>query len=286
MINRHPRYTLHDALDAYVDRRTLSAGAVRKLTASVHACSRQIGNVTVDAITHEMLNEWIAIEEKKFHAATVIGHQASVITILRAMADDGRCQEPVSRKIRRPRKPKPLPKAWTIEELRRVQATCDDLPGELKRFGTCVPVCVYFGCFVRFAYETGLRRGNLFSLRQTNINDDGTCYVKHEKTGQPHVCEISQVALALFRQLPGEFPLRWRNCSKFYRRWKLICKAAKVPHGGPQRIRKTAATQVWLEQQDNPSRVQQFLGHLTGDMWRHYVDQSQGTNRPPKPPSL
>lgn len=285
MIRRQSR-TLRNALDSYLETHTLSDGAQRKLTASVQSFARFCGDEQLSQITPEVLNAWIAEEEAAFKPATVIGHRASVLTILRRAADDGWCDEPVSRKIRRPRKPKPLPTAWTIDELRRVQATCDNLPGELKRFGTCVPVCVYFGCFVRISYETGLRRGNLFSLRQTNISDAGTCYVKHEKTGQPHVCEISQTALALFRQLPGEFPLRWRNCSKFYRRWKLICKAAKVPHGGPQKIRKTAATQVWLEAQDNPSRVQQFLGHLTGDMWRHYVDTSQGTKRPPKPPSL
>ena len=215
----------------------------------------------------------------------MIGHRASVITILRAMADDGKCQEPVSRKIRRPRKPKPRPAAWTIDELRRVRDVCDNLPGQLKRFGTSVPVCVYFGCFVRMAYETGLRRGNLFGMTQDSVRN-GAVYVTHEKTGQPHACRISPEAVALFRQLPGEYPLRWTNCSKFYSRWKKICIAAKVPHGGPQRIRKTAATQVWLEQQDNPSRVQQFLGHLTGDMWRHYVDLSQGTDRPPQPPKL
>jgi len=233
-----------------------------------------------------MLDSWVATEEAVLAPATVIGHRASVLTILRLAADDGWCNEPVNRKVRRPRKPKPLPKAWTIPELRRVLDVCDNLPGELVRFGTSIPVCVYFGCFVRTAYETGLRRGNLFTVRQVDVKDNGVVYVKHEKTGQPHVCEMSPLTLQLFRQLPGEYPLRWRNCAKFYRRWKRICIAAKVPHGGPQRIRKTAATQVWLVDQTNPSRVQQFLGHLTGDMWRHYVDISQGTQRPPKPPSL
>ena len=111
--------------------------------------------------------------------------------------------------------------------------------------------------------------------------------IRHEKTRTPHFCELSEVARDLFLSLPGEQPLDWNTTEKcYYRRWKRICQIAEVPYGATQKIRKTAATLLWLEDEDNPSRVQRFLGHRTPTMWEHYVDTSQGKTRPPKPPRL
>jgi integrase len=170
--------------------------------------------------------------------------------------------------------------------MRRVVDACDDHPGKLRRHGVTLAASDYFGGLVRVAYETGLRRGNLFLLEQVNVSNSGVVYVTHEKTGQPHVCSIQPATVQRLRKLPGRCPLNWADNRSFYRRWREICAAAGVPGGGLQRVRKTAATQIWLENPDSPARVQAFLGHLTGDMWRHYVDTSQGERRPPSPPAL
>lgn len=286
MIHPQSQLTLYDALDAYMRKRLLKKRSIETMSSSVNALIRWSGDdaITVAALTADVLNDWIGSLDAK--PRTVIKHRGNILTLLRDASDDGWCAEPNSRKIRKPKKPKPQPVAWSIDELRRIVQVCDDLPGVIRRHGTITPTCVYFGCLVRVAYATGLRRGNLFSLQQVDVSSDGTIYVPHEKTGQPHVCSIGDEALRLFRQLPSETPLKWGCNRTFYNRWKKICAAAEVPNGGLHRIRKTAATQIWLEQEDNPTRVQQFLGHLTPDMWRHYVDRSQGTKRPPRPPAL
>jgi len=276
---------MRDVCTRYTTSRVIAKSTAVCLWCSVRLLERFAGRrLCASELTDDLLNSWIASLKTK--PATICTHRGNILTLLRFAADLGLCAEPVARRIRKPPKPKPKPQAWSIDELRRVLRVVDNLAGNTRRYGRPFPACVYFGCLTRVAYQTGLRRGNLFSLRQSDVTDGGLVYVKHEKTGQPHLCTIEVDALTLLRSLPGDEPLRWRDNRSFYKRWKRICLAAKVPHGGPQRIRKTAATQVWLVDQTNPSRVQQFLGHLTGDMWRHYVDLSQGTQRPPKPPAL
>lgn len=64
---------------------------------------------------------------------------------------------------------------------------------------------------------------------------------------------------------------------------KHVIDVARVCHGAMQQIRRTGATHLAIDHLD---AVQQFLGHLTPDMWRHYVDRSPGDSLPPKPPDL
>lgn len=286
MIFRTDQYSLRDALDSYLQTHALKPRSRDTLQSSVNSLLSHLHSedVPVAGLTIETLNAWLL--SLTVAPRTIIKHRGNLLTLLRDAADEGHCPEPIARRVRKPPRPKPKPRAWSLPELRRVVRACDDAPGYLRRYGVRFAACIYFGCIVRCAYETGLRRGNLLSLRSDEVGSDGTVYVKHEKTGEPHICTLGATTLALWRQLPGDMPLQWKDAGSFYDRWTKIVTAAEVPHGSLQRIRKTAATQVWLEHQDNPTRVQQFLGHLTADMWRHYVDRSQGSLRPPRPPEL
>jgi len=274
------------ALSGHIAARDLKDRSRKTLESTVNSMCRHAGgfDLPVAEITADWLNGWLAAMTSG--ERTKIKHRGNALTLLRAAADAGWCPEPVARKVRKPRRPKPKPSAWSLDQLRRIRDAADDLDGVIRRHGTAVPACIYWGCLIRLAYETGLRRGNLFALRQSDVTDAGLIYVRHEKTGEPHLCSLSPHTLALLRRLPGECPLRWADSRSFYRRWRRICTAAGVPYGALHRCRKTAATQVWLEDQSNPTRVQQFLGHLTPEMWRHYVDRSQGGDRPPQPPEL
>lgn len=280
------RVGLRACLQHHIDSHALKPSSEKTLHFTVNSLCKAFGkpDIPLAALVPDRINSWLA--SMQCGDRTRIKHRGNLLTLLRSAADQGWCAEPISRKIRKPPRPKPKPAAWSIEQLRRIRDAADDLPGAIRRHGVSVPVCVYWGCLIRLAYETGLRRANLFALRQTDVTNAGLVYVRHEKTGEPHLCTITPPTLALLRQLPGDEPLRWVDNRSFYRRWKSICCAAGVPYGALHRCRKTAATAVWLEDQSNPTRVQQFLGHLSADMWRHYVDRSLGQQLPPQPPAL
>lgn len=250
---------------------------------AIDSLVRSAGNLSAGQVDADTLNKWLSgLESEQRSSATIRSYRADLLAVLRLGCDMGWCSEPISRRIRKPKLPNPLPCAWSFEDFSRLLRTAENLPGEFRG----MPACAYWTCLFRIAYESGLRRGNLFRLRQGNVRDDGTLYVRHEKTGQPHTCTLDPGTIRLLRKLPGDMPLHTSNCGYYYRALKKICKLAGISPGGLQKIRKTAATLVWLEDEDNPSRVQRFLGHLTPDMWRHYVDTSQGVKRPPRPPRV
>jgi len=80
----------------------------------------------------------------------------------------------------------------------------------------------------------------------------------------------------------SDYPLRWPgNARQFYRHWERIVQVAKVRRGALQQIRRTAATYL---AKDDRSAVQQFLGHSSPSMQKHYIDESQARKRDIRPP--
>jgi integrase len=121
------------------------------------------------------------------------------------------------------------------------------------------------------AYDSGLRRGDLWKLRHEWLADDGSIRLRQSKTNEPHLCGVTPHVLALVRSIPYECPLKWTGHSdELTALWREACEAAGVRHGCTQQIRRTAATVVW---ESHPELVQQFLGHRSPEMWRFYVDK-------------
>jgi len=286
--------TITAYLRTYLQRRTLSPWSAQALTYSVRSFETFLGRDPLLAeVTETLLNAWIHdLRERRLTPQTIIKHRANLLSLLREAADDGLVPEPRTRKIARPKKPRPQPRAWTLDQLRRLLRVCEQLPGHVNRHAANgpiqkIPAATYFPALVHVAYETGFRRSQVFHLQRSDVADDGTVYVIHEKTGNPHTCRLSSRTAALFFALPGPQPLIWNTNDKtYYQIWQRICQAAGVPHGSLQRVRKTAATAVWVADPNVPQKVQRFLGHLTGEMWRHYVDASHSNEQPPSPPRL
>lgn len=280
--------TLRSLLETYTLRKSLKPSSARRLRYSVNAFCRQYGDLGLDDITETLLSEWVRLLEQCpgcRSARTVIGHRANVLTLLRLAADDGIVGEPNGRKIRLPQKQKPMPWAWTHEEIGRLLSVTQNLTEWLRAPRHC-PAATYWTCLIRIAYESGLRRGNLFALRQRDVTDGGTIYVRHEKTGEPHVCDVLPETVALFRQLPGANPLRWDKTHNTRPWWQRLCREAGIRYGCLQQVRKTGATLVWIDNNEDMAAVQKYLGHLTPTMPIFYVDTSQGKQRPPRPPRV
>ena len=274
--------SLRECLAEYVRQHTLKLRTARQMGIAVKSLVQHAGDLSADQYDIDTLNRWLQAIEASCEPATLRSYRADVLAVLRLGADMGWCHEPIARRIRRPKLPPPMPIAWTQEQFERLLRVAKDLPGDWRG----VPACAWFTCLFLMAYDTGFRRGNISILKQSNVSDAGVVYVRHEKTRVPHVADAKPLTVALFRRLPGDYPLACPKSGQYDRTLKRMCDLANIPHGGLQRIRKTAATLVWLDNEANPSRVQQFLGHLTGDMWRRYVDVSQSRQQRPGPPKL
>jgi integrase len=243
------------------------------------------GELPPRKISAGTLSDFIASLERntaEYSPRYIKNHRANLLTILRFAADRLNIPEIPARHVRRVKVPPPDPWAWSDDELARLVQAASSIGGNLPFRRRCTR-SLYSLALIGAAYDTGLRRGNLFSLKHEQIAFDGIIRVRHHKTGQPHTCQLSPHVANLVRSIPYERPLNWTASSAEYSSlWRELCAIAGIRYGLTQQVRRTAATCVW---EDEPAVVQRFLGHLTSDMWRFYVDVKR-SEKPIAPRSI
>lgn len=272
--------TLSTVADGYILVRAISPAGAVAIRAAVNCFSRYLGrSATLADLCDATVSAWIAATESCLAKRTVAGYRSTVLTIWRDAAGQGLCQPP--NRVRRCPRPRPCPHAWTIAELRQLLQCAASLTG---CYGA-VPKATYMQALIRAAYETGLRRSDLWSLRREEIRDDGTIWRRQHKTGAAHACRLEPDTLDLIALLPGDTPLAWQWGSprRFYDEWQLLLVMARLRAGALQQLRRTGATHVAIRDR---SAVQRYLGHATAAMQAHYVDESLASGEIVRPPKI
>lgn len=263
--------TLLDWRDRYIQTRALSRNAAYQMKRSVALFVEWSGQVPcVREISEGLLSAWIERLEESHAPRSRKNHRANILAILRFAADDNACAEPRARRVRRVKVPPPDPRAWSDDQLAALIDAASALSG-FCRYRPRISRATYLLALTGAAYDTGLRKGDLFQLRQGWIAQDGAIRMRQHKTSEPHLCAVTAHVRELLASIPYDTPLRWTGHNDdYYGLWHEACDAAGIPRGCTQQIRRTAATVVWEER---PEAVQRFLGHRTPTMWLHYVDQ-------------
>ena len=272
---------LADRLAEYVLVRAIASNSAYQLSRTISLFGEFLkAEPTVQDLTPETVNNFLASLALTHSPRTVAGHRINLLGIWRFLAECGACEAP--RQIRHCRKPDPMPVAWTLDELRTLLAAAEKAVGTMED-GTAKSV--YWSAIIRVAYDSALRRSDLWLIRQDQIRSDGTIVLRQHKTGFAHHPRLSPKALALIRQIMHDPPLAWQtsNIRQFYTEWKRLVRAAGIRPGCLQQIRRTAAT--WLAK-EHPDQVQRFLGHRSESMKRHYVDLSIARPLANLPPEL
>lgn len=231
-------------------------------------------------LTDESVSLWIKSLEQTHSPKSVYGFRTDLLCLWRDCAARGLCAPPS--RVRRVKKPQPLPRAWTIVELRRLLDVVRQLDGS---FHNGVSRRLYSEALVLACYDTGLRRSDLWQIRRGQVREDGSVLLRQQKTGHTHFPRMRPPTLQCFLMLPGDRPLAcpYRSASAFYKWWKSVTTRAGVSHGAMQQLRRTGATHLAIEHRD---AVQTYLGHRTSDMMRHYIDESIARPQDHWPPSL
>ncbi len=168
------------------------------------------------------------------------------------------------------------PDAWTLPQLRRLlEAT--------KRLGKHGP---YLEALLRAGWDSGLRREDLERIRLSNIDTEtGAVAIQQQKTDDPILVQFRAETIRAMQLVGSDQPLRYPgNPRNVYRQWRRLCRLAGVPYGGPQKLRRTAATHCELA---NPGSASTFLGHRSpGLAARHYLDRRILQRDRPRPEEL
>lgn len=260
---------LSKLLDDYRMERGIRDVTLARMRRSVTVYSEFIGHdATTADLAREPVNRWIAWMLERYSPKTTREFRGDLLSVWRFASDRDLCPYPA--RIRVVHLPRPIPVAWTLDEVRRLVAACVGV-----RHGE------YLALLWMVAYETGLRRGDLLKLNARDIAEDGTIRTVQHKTDVGHACRLSHATAERVRSRGGLKPPV--GVRRIYRLMERVREKAHVSSGALQQMRRTGATQVEMIQ---PGAAQRYLGHKTpGLAYRYYVDWSQ-INRPVEPPKI
>lgn len=176
------RDSLADACDRYSTYRSLRSSTTYQMRRGLALYSEFLGRpATVEDLSEGSVSGWLAALSETHAAPTVAVHRTNLLTLWRDLADQGLCNQPG--RIRRCRRPPPCPVSWTRDELRAVLVQIATLEGQFRGGPDKRTYCQ---ALVHAAYDTGLRRSDLRTLRMAQIRPDGSIVLRQLKTGQPH----------------------------------------------------------------------------------------------------
>lgn len=174
------------------------------------------------------------------------------------------------------------PEAWRYDEMGAVAAAAARLDGKLNNG---VSRSLYMTTVLWAAYETGLRRRDLWEFDLALADADRKAAFTQHKTRRVHVIKFTDETFAAMERIAAQLkqrndphwrtPLRWpQSVSQFYH-WMRRCRKlagvdSDVRNRSLQHIRRTGATEVAREGGD----AWRFLGHSREGLdWKSYVDQ-------------
>ena len=265
---------LHELLHLYQTAHRCSDGYGYQLGRTIRLWGERLGRAPlVSDLQDDAVSSWLASLEETHARRTVAGHRGNLMILWRFAARRKLCLPPVE--VRRCPKPAPMPVAWTVEQVGLLIRGCDLLPEQYRAWMLAT---------VRVCYESGLRPGDVRRIGRDQLRDDGVL-VRQHKTGRPHFVGLQPETVSLVRSLEGEYPLACPCSARQYAAmWAALRKAAGVKHGACKQLRVTGAS--WVAAANGVDAARSFLGHQSGDMWRHYVDLSVAGRKPYLPPKV
>jgi integrase len=275
---------LSSTVDEYVLFHPLSPAGEYRMRRSIRVFESSIGRrARVADLSDPIVSAWVAWLESRYSPKSTYGFRGDLMTLWRDCAARGYCAPPG--RVRRVPKPIPLPIAWTTSEFGMLLRCVRQLEGNFRRTGN--PRSTYCVALLLAAFDTGLRRSDLWELDRRQIRPDGSILLRQRKTSRPCQPRLRPATIPWIEALRGDRPLccPFASPSRWYQFWRRVTATAGVRHGGLQMVRRTGATHLAIEHR---SDVQRYLGHRTADMQRHYVDESIASPQqhlPPLPPA-
>lgn len=237
----------------------------------------------IEEITQDMADEYLTQALTTLAPATVANHRRYLKTLMRAAQRD-RLVDDCTVDYRRVKCPRPVPRAWSLEEIRQLVAAARETTGHFRD----LKKSLFLEAWFLSAYCLGVRAGDLHQLRWSDVRGERV-YLGQSKTQVPHVAVFTAEALAACRRLPkrerifGDFA-----ALNTIQQWVRACAKRAGLDGSTKWLRRSCATYAKVV----GLSPQQRLGHLTpGLAERHYVDQllyeqESGINGKPLPSVL
>jgi integrase len=200
---------------------------------------------------------------------TAAKDRAQLHALSQFAAKRGLCKWPTMRTIRAPQR---VPRAWLIDEFRRLVAACDGEHGEVCG----VRSSLWFSAILQTAYWTGERVGGLLALEWHDIEPQAVVFRAETRKGQradiyrpiTPECYAAIMAIKTKRKLVFDWD---RSYTLIWYRLGKICERAGLPNDRMSkfhRVRKTCASYYAAGGGD----PQTMMGHTSPAVTKLYLD--------------
>lgn len=271
----------------YAREKPLAESTIEQLAITARVFERWAGRpVPVNELTDELVSSWVLdMEQSDRSPATVACQRKNLLALWRSAWETGDT-ETRPRRVRKVRVPVTIPEAWTPAEVAQLVAATQTVNGYLPNG---IRGFFWWRAFILISWDTGLRLGDVLTLRRDQVEEDGTFTLLQEKSGWPHICYLQQPTReALAETFPPEreILLPWPfDRGYFYRTFRELVKTAGIKQGSSKWLRRSSATAV---ERMRPGAGALHLGHRVHGSVAHanYLDPRQLQQNRPLPPAL
>lgn len=258
-------------IDFYAPLHAISDRTIRIYGFTIKAYAEFLGREpTVEQDFDELgMARFLAHRLRTRAVGTAAKDRAQLHALAQFAAKRGLCPWPTMRAIRVPER---VPRAWLIDEFRRLVEACDGEHGEVVG----VPASKWFRAILQTAYWTGERIGGLLALEWQDIEPQAIVFRAETRKGQradiyrpiPPECYEAIQAIRTKRKLVFDWD---RSYTLIWHRLGRICERAGLPNDRMSkfhRVRKTSAS-YYKRGGGDP---QTLMGHSSPTVTRRYLD--------------
>ena len=282
--------TLMKFLEQYLSARSVSddyAGTLRKRMAKI---SKFAGTgVLRKVLTEDVVNDFIkSLESEGLSPFTIRSYRGDVVSVWNGAADLDLVAYPILRRIRCIKRPQLVVECYTQSEAVALLAEAGKLKGAYPNgrgaYTNGVAKRDYWQATIRVAWDTGLRRGDVWKFRRSAIRPDNTVQVLQNKTRQIVVVKLHASTLKALEAIRRDQPCQWQLDRSFFgRHFKKIVVGSGVGRGTFKWLRRASGSYVDLQERGAGSK---HLGHADPTMFDKHYDGKIGGYTLPMPPEL
>lgn len=264
----------------YCAARPLSACYAQRLRDRVAALESHVGCAGVACtLTETTVNGFL--RSLALSPFTVRCYRADLLTIWNSAADDDLVPYPVARRLFMPDVPELIVECYEVDEARALL----EAAGKVRRnYPNGVERAKYWGAAIRLAWDSGIRRGDVWRFRRDYIRRDGTLRMVQHKTGRQLMARLRESTVAALDAIGRKQPCEWTLDPRYFdRQFQRIVKASGVNRGTFRWLRRSSGSYVEMQQ---PGSGHKHLGHTNPATFSKHYDGRLGGHNLPQPPEL
>lgn len=270
--------TIFALANRYVATRPLNLMHANTLTSRV----RQLADFAktddpAECCQVEVINRFLARYAATHSPATVKGVRGDLLTVWRYAADHGLADQPDPRQIRIRRVPQSIPECYTVDEVRQLIADCPAMCGDYNQ----IPRSLYFEAIIRLSWESGLRLGDCWAFRSSQLDAAGRLVRVSRKTGLRTVHQLTEHTSEALRACGS---LAWPHAKWTFQLHFRQLRDVTVRRGTFKWLRRASGS--YVASLYGESAGASHLGHSSISTFRRYYDHRLVEGNRPAPPKL